>query len=219
MIFLNFKTYEKGTGELANSLVAICEIVSSMTGVKIIPVVQPTDIKELVSKNTLEIWTQKIDPVEFGAHTGAILPEAVVEDGAMGTFLNHSENRFPDFETLARAYDRAREVNLKTLIFAKDIEELQEVSALSPNFISYEPPELIGSSTTSVATAQPEIISEAVKVAGHAGLPLIVGAGVHSALDVKKSLELGATGIAVASDVMKADDPQKELLDLAEGFR
>jgi triosephosphate isomerase len=143
----------------------------------------------------------------------------VVEDGAMGTFLNHSENRFADFETLAKAHDRAREVNLKTLIFAKDIEELRQVSSLTPDFISYEPPELIGSKDKSVASAQPEIITEAVRVAGHAGIPLIVGAGVHSSDDVRKSLELGATGIAVASDVMMAADPQKELTDLAEGFR
>lgn len=219
MIFLNFKTYQAGTGEMAKSLVAMCEIVSSTTGVKIVPVVQPLDVKELVSSSTLEIWVQKIDPVEFGAHTGAILPEAVVEDGAMGTFLNHSENRFSDFETLAKAHDRAKEVNLKTLIFSKNVEELRQVSSLSPDFISYEPPELIGSSTTSVATARPEVIAEAVRVAGHAGIPLIVGAGVHSQDDVRKSLELGATGIAVASDVMKADDPQKELMDLAEGFK
>lgn len=219
MIFLNFKTYEQGTGEQAQSLVAICEIVSKATGVKIIPVVQAADIAEIVEKTQLEIWAQKIDPVEFGAHTGSILPEAVVEDGAMGTFLNHSENRFPDFETLAKAHDRAREVNLKTLIFAKDIEDLKKSASLNPDFISYEPPELIGSSTTSVATAKPEVISEAVKIAGHAGLPLIVGAGVHSREDVKKCLELGSTGIAVASDVLKAEDPEKELTDLAEGFK
>jgi triosephosphate isomerase len=219
MIFLNFKTYQRGTGEEAKSIVAICEIVSSATGVKIIPVVQPLDLKEFTAGSTVEIWSQKIDAVEFGAHTGSILPEAVVEDGAMGTFLNHSENRFADFETLAKAHDRAREVNLKTLIFAKDIEELRQVSSLTPDFISYEPPELIGSKDKSVASAQPEIITEAVRVAGHAGIPLIVGAGVHSSDDVRKSLELGATGIAVASDVMMAADPQKELTDLAEGFR
>lgn len=219
MIFLNFKTYQAGTGESAKSLVAICEIVSSITGVKIIPVVQPTDIKEITSTSTLEIWVQKVDPVEFGANTGSILPEAVVEDGAMGTFLNHSENRLADFETLAKAHDRAKEVNLKTLIFAVDVDELRQVSSLSPDFISYEPPEFIGSATVSVASAKLDVIAEAVRVAGHAGIPLIVGAGVHSMEDVKKSLEMGATGIAVASDVMKSVDPQKELMDLAEGFK
>jgi thiamine monophosphate synthase len=32
-------------------------------------------------------------------------------------------------------------------------------------------------------------------------------------------LELGASGVAVATDIVKAQDPQKELLELAEGFK
>jgi len=38
-------------------------------------------------------------------------------------------------------------------------------------------------------------------------------------MDVKKSIELGAAGIAVASDIVKSADPRKELLDLVEGFK
>jgi len=217
MIFLNFKTYEAGTGKAAVEISKKMEEVSKEKGVKIIPVVQAADIAEVVQSVSLEVWTQKIDPVEFGAHTGSIIPEAVVEDGAMGTFLNHSENKL-DFETLAKAHDRAKDVGLKTLIFAADIDELQKVCSLNPNFVSYEPPELIGSATTSVTSAKPEIVSQAVEISKKAGIPLIVGAGVHSREDVKKSLELGAMGVAVASDVMKAEDPVKELTDLADGF-
>lgn len=219
MIFLNFKTYESGTGEKAIGLSKIVEEVSKETGVKIIPVVQSLDIKEIASTVSIEVWTQKIDSIEFGAHTGGILSEAVFEDGAIGTFLNHSENRFNDFETLAKAHDRAKEVGLKTLIFAKDLEELTKVSSLKPDYISYEPPELIGSTDISVATAKPEIIQKASQISKQVGIPLIVGAGVHSFQDVKKCLELGAVGIAVASDIMNAENPRKELLDLVDGFK
>ena len=59
----------------------------------------------------------------------------------------------------------------------------------------------------------------AVETAKTHNLPLIVGAGIHSRDDVKKSLELGATGIAVAKDILKAENPKKELLDLVEGFK
>lgn len=207
MIFINFKTYESGTGEKAVLLSKIIEEVSRETGVKIIPVVQSSDIKEIVSTVSIEVWAQKID-----------LPEAVMEDGAIGTFLNHSENRFNDFDILAKAHDRAREVGLKTLIFAKDLDELTKVSSLKPNYISYEPPELVGSVDISVATAKPEIIEKASEISKQTGIPLIVGAGIHSWQDVKKCLQLGATGIAVASDIMNAEDPRKELLDLVEGF-
>ena len=37
--------------------------------------------------------------------------------------------------------------------------------------------------------------------------------------DVRKSLELGAVGVAVASDIVKSEDPKKEILDLIEGFK
>lgn len=219
MIFLNFKTYESGTGEKAVHVAKIAEEVSKESGIKIIPVVQIADIKEIVSLTQIEVWAQKVDPVTYGAHTGSVLPESVFEDGAIGTVLNHSENRFNDFESLSHAHKRAKEVGLKTLIFTKDLEELQKVSELKPDFISYEPPSLIGSKDISVATAEPEIISKAVIISKNFGIPLIVGAGVHSKEDVKKCIELGSSGIAVASDVMLSDNPKEELLDLVEGFK
>ncbi len=219
MIFVNYKTFEEGMGERAVALTKILEEVARESQVKIIPAVQASDIKEVVASTTLEIWAQKIDPIDFGAHTGSVLAEAVLEDGAMGTFLNHSEARFASFDELAKASDRAREVGLKILIFAKDIGELKNVCSLNPNYVSYEPPALIGSTSTSVAEAEPQIISQAVEAANAAGTPLIVGAGIHSREDIKKSLELGAAGFAVATDIVKASDPKAQLLDLIEGFK
>src|SRR3990172_5728882 len=100
MIFVNYKAYKEGTGQKAVALTKILEEVAHETQIKIIPVVQAPDIKEITSSTTLEVWTQKVDAVEFGAHTGAIVPEAVFEDGAAGTFLNHSEAKFESFEEL-----------------------------------------------------------------------------------------------------------------------
>lgn len=218
MIFVNFKAYQEGTGQRAIHLTKILEEVAHETQIKIIPVVQAMDIREIVGTTTLEVWTQKIDPVEPGAHTGSILAEAVKEDGAIGTFLNHSESKLPNFDELAKASDRAKLLELKTLIFAANISELKDITSLTPTFLAYEPPELVGSTTTSVAT-RPEVIKEASEIARLAGIPLIVGAGVHSADDVRKCLEQGAVGIAVASDILKSEDPRSELLDLVEGFR
>lgn len=219
MIFVNYKTYEQGTGKRAVELTKILESVAHETQIKIIPVVQAADIKEIVASTTLEVWTQKVDPVEFGAHTGSVVPEAVMEDGAVGTFLNHSESRFPSFEELALASDRAKSVGLKTLIFANDVQELKNISSLTPTYLSYEPAELVGSSTISVSTAKPEIIKEAAEIAKLASIPLIVGAGIKSADDIRKSLELGAAGFAVASSIVTYIDPRKVIMELTEGFK
>lgn len=218
MIFVNFKTYEEGSGQRALSLVKILEEVAHEANIKIIPALQAADIKEASSVTKLEIWVQKIDPVSFGAHTGSVLAEAVLEDGAVGTFLNHSEAKFASFEELRSALERANQVGLKTLVFAKDLEELKEVLSLKPTFVAYEPPELIGSRQTSVATARPETVSQASLLAKNEGTPLVVGAGIHSQDDVRKSLELGAVGVAVSSDIVKSENPKSELLDLVEGF-
>jgi len=218
MLFVNFKTYEQGSGEKALALVRVLEEAANQTQVKIIPVVQAADIKEIVEHSKLEVWAQHVDAAGFGPHTGAVLPEAVFEDGAGGTFLNHSEKKFSDFENLANAHKMALEVGLKTLVFASSLEELSKVCLLKPTYVAYEPPQFIGSTTTSVVSAEPDVILKAVGIAKSHELPLVVGAGVHSGEDVKKALQLGAVGVAVATDIVKAQDPKKELLELAEGF-
>jgi triosephosphate isomerase (TIM) len=218
MIFVNFKVYEQGTGMNALSLVKVLEEVANEFQIKIIPVVQAADIKEIVQFSKLEVWTQHVDPVGYGAHTGAVLAEAVIEDGAVGTFLNHSERKFDNFDALKTAFNRASGAGLKTLIFAADVEELKKVVTLNPTFVSYEPPELVGSTETSVAQSKPDVISEACDVSRSHGTPLIVGAGIKSREDVKISLSLGGAGVAVASDIVKAEDPKRELIELVEGF-
>ena len=219
MIFVNFKTYERGSGKSALELVSVLEDVAHESGVRIIPVVQASDVKEVVLSTKLEVWTQHIDAVEFGAHTGSILAEAVFEDGATGTFLNHSEHRFDNFDDLKKAHERSKEVGLKTLIFAANLDELKHILELAPNYASYEPPELVGSKTTSVAKEKPEGISQAVTLARAKGIPLIVGAGIKSMEDVQKSVELGAAGIAVASSIVVSENPRQEIMKLIEGFR
>ena len=219
MIFVNYKAYEEGTGQNAIALTKILEEVAHETQVKIIPVVQIIDAEMVVASTTLEVWIQHVDPITYGAHTGWTLPEEAVKIGISGVFLNHSEHKFDSFDNLYTANEKAMAANLKTLVFATDLEELKKVCDLAPTYVAYEPAELVGSTTVSVAQAKPEIISQAGGIARSFGLPLIVGAGIHSMEDVKKSLELGAVGVAVATDIVKATDPKKELLDLVEGLK
>lgn len=219
MIFVNFKTYQESTGEKAVALAKIIEEVATLTQIKIIPVVQAMDIWEIAQGSKCEVWAQGTDAFEYGAHTGSILPEAVFEDGARGTFLNHSENKFADFAELEKANIRAKEVGLKTLIFAATLDEIRKIMLIKPDYVAYEPPELIGSATDSVATAQPEIISQAVEIAKGFGIPLIVGAGIHDANDIRTSLRLGAVGFAIASGIIKAVDQKAALVELTEGYK
>jgi triosephosphate isomerase len=219
MIFVNYKTFEESSGPKAIALTKIIEEVAHESQVKIIPVVQIIDAESVIAATTLEVWIQHVDPLSYGAHTGWTLPEEAAKIGVAGVFLNHSEHKFSDMDALYTANEKAMAANLRTLIFAGSLDELKKIIEFAPTYVAYEPAELVGSTTTSVAQAQPEIIAQATEIAKSAGLPLIVGAGIHNLNDVKKSLELGAVGVAVATDIVKALDPKKELLDLVEGFK
>ena len=72
----------------------------------------------------------------------------------------------------------------------------------------------------SVTTAKPEVISRAVDRI-HAVNPRVVvlcGAGVRTRKDVSKALDLGTSGVLLATGVVKAKDPEGALRDLIKGL-
>ena len=97
-------------------------------------------------------------------------------------------------------------------------DEAREIAKFEPTAIAYEPPELIGGDI-SVSSAKPEIVKEFCDIVknGSKSLPLI-GAGIKTSEDVKKSVELGSEGILVASGVMKAEDTKEVISELAEAL-
>lgn len=207
---INFKTYSKGTGQSALRLANIIAEVAEKRKVEIIPAVQPTDLKE-ICKITPAI-AQAIDPVPYGAHTGLILPQAVRDAGAIGTLINHSERRLSLKEIESCIYF-ARHAGIKTMVCASDIKEAMDISRLSPNYMAFEDPELIGTGR-SVSKTKPELVSrfvEILKDLSPSVIPLC-GAGITNHEDVLAARELGTKGVLVASAVVNAED-QKEALE------
>ncbi len=203
IIVINFKTYKSGKEAL--KLAKAIEKVDR----KIIIGVQATDLY-LISRNTrLQVYCQHVDAFNMGRNTGFVLPEAVKSDGAIGVFLNHSEHKL-DFEILDRSVRRCKELGLKTLVFASDLQEAKKVEELNPDFIIIEPPELVAGDI-SVSTARPELISD---VANNLKCEFLVGAGIKNYNDVKKSMELGSSGIAISSAITTAKNPTKILKEL-----
>ncbi len=217
LFFINFKTYEQGTGEKALKLAKIIEKVSIESGVKIIAVVQPIDLRLLSENSLIEVFSQHMDNVKYGASTGKILPEAVKQAGAKGTILNHAENKVSNQE-IEKTINRARELGLKIMVCAESIQRAKEIAVFKPDFIAIEPPELIGGSK-SISSESPEIISNAVKEINSINqIPVIAGAGINSIQDVEKAIELGASGVFVASAIVKAKNPEEKLRELVKGL-
>ncbi|NOQ37767.1 triose-phosphate isomerase, partial [archaeon] len=206
--------YETGTSKKALNLAKLAEEVSISTGSKFIFCVQPTDIRAISSQANIPVYAQHIDPITYGSNTGYILPEAVKSSGAKGTLLNHAERKI-DHNILKTSISMAKGKGLTVIACADSVKEAKEIAHFSPDYIAIEPPELIGGDI-SVSTAKPQIITgtiDAVKKV-NPKIKVLVGAGIKTSLDVKKSAELGAAGVLLASGVTKAKSPKKVMQDL-----
>lgn len=211
MIVINLKTYKESNCDEAIKLAKLSEQISK----KIILVVQAVDIFKIAKSTKLAVYAQHVDAEDFGAYTGKILIESVQEAGAKGSLLNHSENRIP-FEQIKKTIEKAKRSNFPLIVCVQDLEEAKRIAELKPDYIAYEPPELIGGDI-SVSTAKPEIIKDIVEAVSP--VPVLVGAGVKNGFDVKTSRDLGAKGVLLASGVVKAKDKKAVLKELVDGLK
>jgi triosephosphate isomerase len=159
-------------------------------------------------------WAQDVSPVDHGSHTGSTLAEAVADNGAVGTLLNHSEHR-RKLADIDGSLDAAERVDLDTVVCANNPEQVAAAAALGPDAVAVEPPELIGTGTP-VSQADPDIVEDAVAAAEAVdpSVDVYCGAGISTGEDVVAAKELGASGVLLASGVAKADDPRAALEDL-----
>jgi triosephosphate isomerase len=216
IILINLKCYEAGTGEKALELSKTCEKVSKEVGVNISIAPQFVDIKSITNEVDIPVFSQHIDAIEPGSRTGHILPLSVKEAGVIGTLINHSERKLP-LEEIKKRIEIAKKYELMTVVCSGDIEESKKIAEFEPDFIAYEPPELIGSGIP-VSKTKPEVVSNTVKVVKeiNSKIEVLCGAGITNGEDVKKAIELGTVGVLVASGVVKAKDPKVILEEMAK---
>ncbi|MEM3904847.1 MAG: triose-phosphate isomerase, partial [Sulfolobales archaeon] len=199
VIVINYKVYNTSFGNSALSIAKAAEEVSINTGVNIIVAPPATEIRTLASNVSIPVYAQHVDPVDLGAYTGHIPPEAVKEAGAKGFIINHSERRIR-VDEIARLVIKARNLGLNTLVCADTPEVAAALAVLNPDMIAIEPPELIGTGIA-VSKAKPEIILSTVSRIRSVNNDVIIltGAGISTPEDVVKALELGTSGVLVSS--------------------
>lgn len=212
MLIVNMKAYGQANGTKSVEIAKACERAASETGKKVIAAPQHTDLLR-VENAEIEIFGQHLDPVKPGSQTGHTTAEALKAANCSGTLINHSERRISP-EKIEESIERARKNDLTTVVCAQDPEECEKYSRYRPDFIAYEPPELIGGDT-SVSEAKAELIKQAVE---RSEVDVLTGAGIKTKGDVEKSIELGCQGVLVASGVVKSDKPEKAAKELCEGL-
>lgn len=206
----NFKNCEQSTGKNALKLAKIHEKVAKDTGKNIGICVSACDLFRVSQAVSIPVFAQHIDPIDYGSFTGQILPQNVKNSGAIGTLLNHSEKRI-EKEELNHSVACAQKASLSRIICAESPEEIEAFSHFDPDFLAFEPPELIGKTNVSVSSEEPDSIKKSVEVSQ--GIPILVGAGINSAEDIKVAMSLGAQGFLVATAIIKSEDPEKALLE------
>lgn len=219
LIILNLKTYEEATGDYALKLARICDEVARETHAKIIVVPQPADLYRISSEVDIPVYAQHIDNVKYGSYTGHVLAESVKASGAVGSLLNHSEQRIK-LADLEAGIEKLRSLGMTSIVCTNNINTTKAAAALTPDFVAVEPPELIGSGIP-VSQAKPEVVSGSVDAVKEINpkVRVLCGAGITNGEDVKKAIELGTEGVLLASGVVKAKDPRSVLMDLVRGSR
>ncbi len=158
LLVVNFKTYVESTGKRAIELAKLAGEVSRETGVTIIVAPQFTDIEPVSKTVDIPVFSQHVDSVKPGAHTGHVLAEAVKSAGAEGTLLNHSERRINASE-IVDTLKLCSDADLLSLVCADTTQASVSTAKMLPDMIAIEPPELIGKGI-SVSKARPELITE-----------------------------------------------------------
>jgi len=223
---INFKTYKQGKEvlRLVNEIYTFFNKKTYQDVFKeIIIGVQATDLYEVNEylinkkksniKNKIKIFVQHVDFFKKGRVTGFILPEAVKEDGAKGTFINHSEHVLK-LRIIKKTIKRCKKNNLKTMVFVPDLKFAKKVQRfkIKPDYLVFEPPKLVAG-RKSVSKAKPELIKE---FKDKIKMDFIVGAGIKNSEDIKKAIELGSSGVAVASAITKSKNINEVLKKLCK---
>ncbi|MBR9679080.1 MAG: triose-phosphate isomerase [Nanoarchaeota archaeon] len=200
-VIVNFKTYSIDP-------VLFARAISVTENVYACP--QLPDLKEV--GHICQTLAQHVDASKQGKFTGAVLPEKILEAGAFGSLINHSEKRVP-WIVVKESVKRLKKLGLASVVCVKNVKELNLVKKFNPTAIAVEPPELIGGKI-SVSVAKPSLIRNACKNFRN----VLVGAGINNQKDVEVAMRLGAKGILVSSAVIKSSSPERWMENVIEVF-
>jgi triosephosphate isomerase len=206
IVVVNFKNYVFGE--------RVREYANAIDGVEnnVVVAVPSAHIWEIADKTRLNVFAQGVDVAEKGRSTGKVLAESVKGAGAIGTLLNHSENRLSEKE-LGKTINACKKSGLKTLVCVKSLNEAKKIKRFKPWAVAYEDPKLIASNK-SVSKYRSAEVREFSKLFDKSGILSFCGAGINSHSDVIEAKGLGCKGILVSSDIMKSSDPARALVEL-----
>ena len=217
MFIINCKNYEEIAGEKIIKLAKIAEKISKKYKIKI-AIAPPHHLIPLITKFGIIVLAQHLDDKKVGSTTGFMIPEIIKKSKIDGSIINHSEHRITESE-IKNLVKRLKKLKLKTIVCVKNVSEAKKYAKINPTFIAIEPPELIGTGRA-ISTEKPQLITNSINAVQSAknSTKLLCGAGIVSAEDVSRAVELGSKGILVASGVIKAKNWESIISDFSRGL-
>lgn len=201
-------------GEELLEFVDIAEKVAKEKDISIFVTAPHADLSEVSKRaKNIIVTAQCMDSLHPGAGMGKILPESLYNAGTRATFLNHAENPMT-LSDLTKTIERAKALNIITIVCADSINEAKAIAILSPDIILCEPTDLIGTGQTS-DDSYIETTNNAIKEIDE-NILVMQAAGISTAEDVHRTISLGADGTGCTSGILKAENPKQMLLDMIE---
>lgn len=210
-LVVNPKSYLWGEKSLA--LAQAADKVAEKFGLTIFFTCPFADIR-LIKANTKNIivTAQHMESLKPGRGMGHVLPESLKDAGAGATFLNHAENPMTLAE-LSKTIQRAKELDITTIVCADSVVEGQAVAELSPDILLCEPTDLIGTGKTADDNYTLEVCERIAKI--NPDVAIMIASGVTTAEDCYKVIKLGADGTGATSGILKAPDPAIRVAEMA----
>lgn len=194
-------------GDQILDLAMIADEAAAKYDVRVIYTTPYADIRRVAENvKNVKVFAPHMDDIPVGRGLACVLGESLKAAGAVGVMLNHAERPLP-VSTLARTMNRARELELMTIVCADSMAETRAVAQLGPDLMITEPTELIGTGKACDMTYV-KTSFDAIMDINH-DIGVLVGGGISSGEDVYRTIMAGADATGSSSGIVKAADPAK----------
>ena len=175
------------------------------------------DIRRVAENvKNLKVFAPHMDDIPVGRGLACVLGESLKAAGAVGVMLNHAERPLPS-STLERTLNRARELDLMTIVCADSMDETRAVAQMHPDLMITEPTELIGTGQAADLSYVKTSV-DAIK-AIDPNIGILVGGGISSGTDVYNTIMAGADATGSSSGIVKAADPGAMVHEMLAALR
>jgi len=131
VIVVNLKAYPEILGKRGWALAKLCAKVAEATGTSIVIAPPTPDLAHIAKSVRIPVFGQHVDAVEAGPRTGWIPPESLLEAGAAGTLINHSERKVA-WEEMRDVIPRCQALGLEVIACADDLAEAETLARFRP---------------------------------------------------------------------------------------